>query len=89
MRFSDITDKIPFANRILFIILLATCLLDFIGFTTTYLMNSNLTEPSLSYFWQTFTASFSVNTLFILMIVSINMYTFFPKLVNIYIKLGK
>jgi|LakMenEpi03Aug12_release.lakeMendotaPanAssembly.Ray.scaffolds.fasta_scaffold246396_1 hypothetical protein len=89
MRLSDITDKIPFANRILFIIILATWLLDFIGFTTTYLMNSNLSAPSVSYFWQTFTASFSVNTMFMLVIVSINMYTFFPKLVNIFIKLGK
>jgi hypothetical protein len=69
-------------------ILAFTWFLDFGNFTSNYLMNSNLTSSSSFYIWQILTASLSVNTFFMLILMSINMYTFFPKLVIIHTIIG-
>lgn len=85
IQLEDIVKKIPFACRFIFVAALLTWLLDFMGITTATLMNSNLSWQPKFKVWQIFTASFCVNSLFTLMIVAINMYTFMPKLVTAHI----
>lgn len=82
IQLEDIVKKIPFACRLIFVAALVTWLLDFMGVTTDALMNSNLSWQPKFKVWQILTASFCVNSLFTLMIVAINMYTFLPKLVT-------
>lgn len=78
-RLQDLLDKIPLANRLIFLLALTTWIFDFTSFTSSNLTNNNQTLSSLQ-LWRILTSSFCVTTLFMLMIVTINFYTFLPKL---------